>query len=435
VAVPELETRTADPKAFARLLKAALKCQEVSVTLEKPPAGLGAHLLHVILDGPQEKAVWVLAEAKGPGEAGQHLLKLQPRSRTQSAQLYAMAALSGGASIFPPDEDDDEPASVRVNSQAPLSETPSGPFRPVAIPQALLPRELAAPGPPADPLLARTISGKYKLESLLGAGAAGVVYRGLHLELDRPVAIKILHAQHRADDAVVARFKAEARAASRLDHANITRVLDFGQEPDGLLYIVMEYVAGKTLESVLTADKRVTLRRAVDIVSQVAGALARAHGEGIVHRDIKPENVMLVPEVDEDLQPIEIVKVCDFGVAKLLNVEPGHRGLTIGAQLVGSPVYMSPEQARGETLDARSDIYSLGVMLFEITTGQLPFDGVDVIEVVSKHLAQPPPKPTQIVADYSPSLEALVLKMLAKDPNDRPASARDLRIQLRTIVI
>jgi serine/threonine protein kinase len=429
VAVPELSTHMTDPTAFAWILRAALRTEEIELVLAKAPAGPGAHLLHVVLEGPDAKAVWVLAEVRGPAPGGRHTLRVQPRSRTQAAQLYALAQLASPSS--PPD-DDLPPPSVLAHSQAPVNDGtfPRRAGAAIRIELAPVPKELV------DPLLGHLVSGKYRVDAKLGAGAAGVVYKGVHVELDRTVAIKILHADQRTNDSMVARFKAEARAASRLDHANITRVLDFGQErfgseKDGLLYLVMEFVDGTTLENVLTAGGRLAPKRALDIAAQVCGALVRAHTEGVVHRDIKPENIMLVQEIGEELEPMEVVKVCDFGVAKLL--DPGAAGLTLGPQLVGSPAYMSPEQARGETPDPRSDIYSLGVTLFEITTGRLPFDGTEVHEVIVKHVAEPPPRPSSIVPGYDPALEALLLRMLAKDRKDRPASARELRAEIRKI--
>ncbi len=428
--VPELTARIGDARTFARILRAALKCQVVAVELDALPEKEGAHMLHVILEAPPEKAVWLLAEPLSMLDTGRVELRIQPRSRNQAAQLYALAQIVGGGSVFPPEE---APPSVRVYSQPPAALEPSTLSLTGTIPLTMrkVPPAAKLPGELVDPLIGRTIAGKHRIDELAGAGAVGVVYRGMHVDLDRPVAIKILHEQVRADPTAVARFKAEAKSAARLDHPNIARVLDAGEEPDGLLYLVMELADGPTLETERAVHGRIEAARAIDIAWQVAGALACAHAAGIVHRDIKPENLMLVRGLDVDGAPAEIVKVCDFGVAKA-ETSAGH---TASGALVGSPGYMSPEQARGEALEARSDLYSLGVVLFEITTGRLPFDGGGLFELLAKQIAEAPPKPSEIDPAYPRALEALVLRLLAKKPADRPPSARELRAELDALRI
>ncbi|HEY8079306.1 MAG TPA: serine/threonine-protein kinase [Labilithrix sp.] len=422
MSVPELTTRTSDARAFARILRAALKCEVLTLDVESSPKAGGAHMLHVILETPPEKAVWLLAEVLSPAGAARVDIRLQPRSRNQAAQLYALAQIVGG-SIFPPE---DAPPSVRVYSQPPPALEPSTLSLTGTIP---LTHRIRRVEELADPLLGRVLAGKHRIDELAGAGAVGVVYRGMQIDLELPVAIKILHEEVRADPTAVARFKAEAKSAARLEHPNIARVLDAGEEPDGLLYLVMELAEGLTLESELAALGRIESKRAIAIAWQVAGALACAHAAGIVHRDIKPENLMLTRGLDVDGVPGEIVKVCDFGVAKA-EAAVGH---TATGALVGSPVYMSPEQARGERPEPRSDLYSLGVVLFEITTGRLPFDGAVLAEILAKQIAEPPPRPTSIDPAYDPKLEALVLSLLAKKPQDRPESARELRSLLSSL--
>jgi serine/threonine-protein kinase len=417
--VPELSTRTDDPRVFARILRAALRCQTVGVMLDAPPAAQGAHLLHVLF---AEKAVWVLAETAGPIQGGLWPLKLQPRSRMQAAQLYALAQIVGGGSVFPPDE---APPSVRVFSQPPpsLPSIQSSDDPSTLTLTGTIPLTQRIPQDLVDPILGRVIAGKYRIDELVGAGSVGVVYKAFHIDLERDVAVKILHEEVRSHTMAVARFKAEARGAARLDHPNIARVLDAGEE-GGLSYIVMELVIGPTLETVISAHGKISTPRAIDIAFQVSGALARAHAEGIVHRDVKPENIMLTEGIDVDGAPAEIVKVCDFGVAKTLGEGAG---LTVGGALVGSPAYMSPEQARGGTPEPRSDIYALGVVLYEMTTGRLPFLGEQVSDLITMHIVQRPTRPSEIEPGYHQHLEALVMQMLEKRPADRPASARWLR--------
>jgi eukaryotic-like serine/threonine-protein kinase len=439
---PELTTIAKEPRFFARILRVALRGGVARLALDRPPEGTGGHLLHVVLVGLQERAVWLLAQPVGPAENGLYPLRLEARSPVQAAQLYALAQLGGQTSSFPPT--DEQPPSVRTHSQAPafhgwgdarapeeqteptMRSNTRGPLAPAPVPQDLT--------PPGDPLLGRILSGRYRVDRILGSGTAGAVYKGVHTELGREVAIKILHAINRTDPQFVKRLKAEARAASRLDHVNVTRVLDFGEEPDGLLFLVMEFVAGRTLEDVLVSEGALPLPRAVNIAVQVCSALVSAHAEGIVHRDIKPENVMLVPQLDDDDRPTDLVKVCDFGVAKLLTPDPEHGELTIGAGLIfGSPLYMSPEQARGERLDPRSDVYSLGVTLYEIATGTPPFVADSVEALIVKQATEVARPASAVKPGFDRGLDALLMRMLAKNPADRPPTARDVRAELREI--
>jgi serine/threonine-protein kinase len=242
--------------------------------------------------------------------------------------------------------------------------------------------------------------------------------------------VKILHAQNQRDTQFVKRFKAEARAASSLDHRNVTRVLDFGHEDDGLLYLVMEYVDGKSLETILQTGGRLPQARVVDIGIQVCAALVLAHKEGIIHRDIKPENLLLVPAFDDDLNPTDLVKVCDFGMAKL---KKSGEDLTVGGMICGSPAYMSPEQIKGKQLDFRTDIYALGMTLYESVTGLHPFAAETLVELFMKHQSEAPRPPSQLVPDLDPVFEDILLRALAKRPEDRQDSARTLRLELRTV--
>jgi serine/threonine-protein kinase len=365
--LPKLQTITFEPRAFARVLRSALKNEVVALPLEHAPAASGPHLLHVVLQAETKKAVWILAEPTGGG------LRLSPRSDVQAAQLYALAQLGGPTSERPPEI---VGGPTIHSSDAPIYGIEKPTIGEEPMPRtARLPIDLAVPRTvlqPVDPLIGRVVGGRYRIEAFLGRGSAGAVYRGVHTELGRDVAIKILHAKHREDHQFVKRFEAEARSASRIEHAHVTRVLDFGEETDGTLFLVMEYLAGRTLESIITSGVRLDAIRAIDIAIQVASALARAHSEGIIHRDIKPENDMLLRQVDDDEQePIEMVKVCDFGVAKWISPENAVQSeRTIGGGLLGSPLYMAPEQIRSEKLDPRCDVYSLGVTLYELTAGR-----------------------------------------------------------------
>ncbi|AUX32835.1 MULTISPECIES: serine/threonine-protein kinase [Sorangium] len=360
-------------------------------------------------------------------------------------------------------------------------------------------------------LRGRLLGGRYLIEQLIGAGAMGRVYRARHLGLGRACAVKMIRERGaspgaaggaglracttracapsrredpglrassgvserpstesrprsggaRAGDAVL-RFHVEAMAASRLDHPNIVRVLDFGCEPscphgapftgaDGrepeppsLWYLVTEHLDGGDLIDLLNAAPILPAERIVAIMRQLCSALQHAHDAGVIHRDVKPENIRLVPRVDDDGAPFEQVKLLDFGTAKLLHDE--RSGALAGAPLlaaaaddgrlvIGTPAYMSPEQAAGQPVDARSDIYACGVLLFEMATGRLPFERPTPVALAAAHVDSPPPRPSALHPAIDPDLEALILQCLRKNPDDRPQSARALREALAHVAL
>jgi serine/threonine-protein kinase len=273
-------------------------------------------------------------------------------------------------------------------------------------------------------------NGKLQIESLIGGGGVGAVYRAQHRELRIPVAVKVLHEAWQADVDFGRRFHAEALAASRLDHPNVTRVLDFGQEPDGLLYLVMEYLDGVGLRTILEREKRLTTERVVRLVSQVCAALAHAHARNVIHKDIKPENLVIVKGSDDEGNPMEVVKVCDFGIAQAPHVGAEAEPRTFQ----GTPEYMSPEQCQSLELDARSDIYSVGIVMYELVTGEVPFTGDDVGSIVAAHLHQAPDPPSSRVRGVDPRLERIIMRALAKDRTYRYPTMRDLRLALRELL-
>jgi eukaryotic-like serine/threonine-protein kinase len=326
------------------------------------------------------------------------------------------------------DQYDDGPALFgKIESLVPASPPSSGAADSVHPPRA------SGSGLPQQEMVGRIIAGKYEIESVIGSGASAAVYRAMHKDLRRPVAVKILHEQNRDDSQFVKRFKAEALAASKLEHPNVARVLDFGFENDGNAYIVMELLTGRSLEAILAADGHLPSLVVTKIAIQTCSALAFAHDEGIIHRDVKPENIMLVPARDDDGKPCDVVKVCDFGLAKLRDSDP-EANLTIAGMLCGSPAYMSPEQTRGDALDARTDVYSLGVALFEALTGDLPHVAYSIPELFAKKVLEAPRKPSALVPSVDSELEKIVIRALSSDRNSRHPTARAMRDDLRKVL-
>ena len=283
-------------------------------------------------------------------------------------------------------------------------------------------------------LIGRTIAGKYEIDALVGQGAMGSVYKARQTTLGTTLAVKVLHRQLAGEPMFAARFLREAQAASRVDHPSSMRVIDFGEEPDGLLYIAMEYVDGKTLARIIDENGPLPVTRIVDIACQTLAALAVAHDIGVIHRDLKPENIMILEGQDDEGHLHDIVKVCDFGVAKLL--EGGARGPSVTAEgvVVGTPEYMSPEQARGESLDARSDIYAMGVLLFHLMTGKVPFDSSTAFGTAFMHVNDEPTRPRLLNPRVDSRLEKICLKAMRKRREDRYSCARELRVELRALV-
>jgi len=280
------------------------------------------------------------------------------------------------------------------------------------------------PEAPTDPWLGRMVSGRFRIIRKLGDGGMGEVYLAEQLPMGREVALKVLR-QHLADDPqAVERFQREAQAASQLTDQHTITVYDFGQDEDGTLFLAMEFLEGQPLDELLAGD-RIDPARAARILAQVCGSLEEAHGRGMVHRDLKPENIFLTVRGRDP----DYVKVLDFGIAKVTQSPKGEKLETItrAGAIFGTPQYMSPEQIRGEELDARSDVYALGVILYEMISGQLPFKAGTVMELLTQHLNAAPAPITGSPAHHGSAaakLEAAALRALSKDPNARQPSAR-----------
>jgi serine/threonine-protein kinase len=385
---------------------AAFAGSRVYIMLESAPVSAAQHVLEVHLP-TQAEPMYFLATPLGPPTDDGFPLKIalmpdaKPSQRRDTSTTGNEKVRSKGASR----------SSVRMTAShtADLS---------------IAPPALEA----EDPLVGRALAGgKLKIEQMIGKGGVGAVYKARHRELKMPVAVKVLHESFQKDIDFCRRFYAEALAASRLDHPNITRVIDFGQEPDGLLYFAMEFLDGVELRVVLEKEQVLPATRAAEIMMQVCAGLQHAHARAIVHRDIKPENLVLVKGHDDDGNAIEIVKVCDFGIAQ-------HFAQTTEGQVAGTPEYMSPEQCRGEELDARSDIYACGVVLYELMTGQVPFTADRPGSILNKHQFTPPVPPSKINPSVDPLLEKITLKALEKEAADRQQNMRELRAELRELL-
>jgi serine/threonine-protein kinase len=271
-----------------------------------------------------------------------------------------------------------------------------------------------------DPLIGRTLPGGYVILELVGIGGMGRVYRAEQTNLGRTVAVKIVHPHLVGEESAVARFITEARAASRLNHPNSVGVIDFGKTSDGQLYLVMEFLRGRDLARVAYEEGPLPFRRIIEVLRQTLAALDEAHHLGIIHRDLKPENIILEPlRLGGDF-----VKVVDFGLAKM-RPEAQMPSITSPGIVCGTPEYMSPEQGRGDPLDARSDVYALGIVLYQLLTGRLPFEADSPTQVVLMHLSKPPQDPRQVAPERQipEPIVKVTLRALAKDPRERYASA------------
>jgi serine/threonine-protein kinase len=285
-------------------------------------------------------------------------------------------------------------------------------------------QRLAQPAKPTDPMLGRVIAGRYRLEARIGEGGMGVVYRARHVLIDRVVAVKLIRPDLRGETHLRAWMLREARAANRVDHAHIIDIHDIGETEEGELYLVMEYLVGTSLSSEL-ARGSMQLSRGVDILEQMCAALARAHDLGVVHRDLKSDNILLTSRGGRK----DFVKILDFGLAHLA-MDPR---LAPKGAVFGTPEYMAPEQARGEEATAQSDLYALGVLFFEMLTGQLPFKSDDRETLLEMQRTAVAPRPRSIKPDVLPAAETIVVKLLEKDRRKRFQDAHHLHEELKAL--
>jgi serine/threonine-protein kinase len=343
----------------------------------------------------------------------------QEEESALSDTVQARQSLAGGggggrstAPTLPPARSTPTPAALRESDGSRSSRTTSP--------------------PPNDSLVGATLNERYDVTRKIGEGGMGVVYEAKHTLIGKRVAIKVLLDKYAQKADLVARLQQEARLASSIGHEHIVDITDFGETSDGRTYVVMEFLEGESLAQLLAREGPQPPARANACARQVASALAAAHGKGIVHRDVKPENVFIIRRSDKDF-----VKVVDFGISKALKPE-GEGGdssprLTHTGMVLGTPLYMSPEQARGEDdLDHRIDVYAVGVILYELLTGEVPFRGTNYLNVIAQVLSGAPRPPSQVRPDLSisPALESVVMKAMAKDRAHRYATMAELDADL-----
>ena len=276
-----------------------------------------------------------------------------------------------------------------------------------------------------DPMLGRVLDGRFRIVEAIGKGGMGVVYKAIHTQMDRVCALKLLVPVSTDTGSTVARFRREAKMSSRIDSPNAVTIYDFGEAEPGLLYLAMEYIEGESLADVLVRERYLSLDRVVNITNQTARALAAAHALGIVHRDLKPANIMVTRKNGE----LEVVKVLDFGIAKTL-ADNNDESLTQTGTLLGTPSYMSPEQVVGDPVDSRTDVYSLSIMVYQMLTGELPFEGNNARTQMMNRINHDPKPFRKTSPSLTDAIELVVMSGLARDPAKRISNVQQFAAAL-----
>jgi serine/threonine protein kinase len=272
----------------------------------------------------------------------------------------------------------------------------------------------------------------YELRHPVGAGALGIVYAARQAHLGREVAIKLVRDQYADNPRFTHALLREARAGSRIEHPNVARTYEYGDDQHGRCFLVMELLRGDSLEKILQCVSRPPVEWSVAIVAQVLAGLGAAHERGVVHRDVKPGNVVVETTLDDDGEPVDVAKLCDFGIADMPECESDcdEREQGFDTNGCGTPGYMSPEQAQGWVCGPQTDIYACGVLLFELCTGRLPFDGPSPRAIAAKHVLEHPRSPRSLIPELEPALERIILRAMSKQPEERYPTARVMRAEL-----
>ncbi|MCA9671649.1 MAG: serine/threonine protein kinase [Myxococcales bacterium] len=281
---------------------------------------------------------------------------------------------------------------------------------------------------PADPRVGTTFAGRYRIISKLGEGGMGVVYIAEHIAIEKKVALKVLLQEYARKADLKERFLQEAKAAARIGHENIVDITDFGDTPDGSVFFAMEFLEGQELSQAVKKNGAYPWQKAKPILLQICRAMGAAHSKHIIHRDMKPENIFLI---EREGKP-DFVKVLDFGIAKVTDDSPGERRLTKTGMIFGTPEYMSPEQAQGHKPDHRVDIYALGVIMYELLTGRVPFKADTFMGILTKHIFEQPTPPSEVEPSVPGEVEAIILKAMAKDRDDRYRSMAEMASAIST---
>jgi tRNA A-37 threonylcarbamoyl transferase component Bud32 len=398
---PLEETAVAPPQARRADISGTIRPmnREPRPDAKTAPAGAG---------GLESAAMTIFQSAKGAGGG--------PSPKTAAPAASPLASASVASPSVRPPVSASPAARSPLAASALLATTPA--------PAAIRPAAHSA-----ENLIGRTLNHRYLIEDKIGEGGFGAVFRGKQIATGREVALKILHPHNSSDQTIIARFKREAEACSKLRDVHTVTTYDFDETEDGILYLAMELLRGRSLHHLQKSDGILAPERVLSILDQVAQSLGEAHANGIVHRDMKPENVFIesrtVGAGTEDH-----VKVLDFGIAKMISGEKEVQALTAVGQTLGTLEFMSPEQLRGQKLDGRSDIYALGMMSYEMLTGVLPFQGAkSPIEIINFHMKQAPPPPSKLKEGVRipEAVDEIIVKMVAKDREDRFADTAALR--------
>jgi serine/threonine-protein kinase len=401
------------------------KCPHCSTELEEGARFCGACGKKVDVDppavSPLGETIVAAPEPRGNDVSGTiRPYARDPKPDSKPTAIGSGALESAAMTIFQSAKSAGSgPAAATAPAAAPLLATTPAPAA----------ATVRAPAQAPENLIGRTLNHRYLIEDKIGEGGFGAVFRGKQIATGREVALKILHPHNSSDQTIIARFRREAEACSKLRDTHTVTTYDFDETEDGILYLAMELLRGRSLHHLQKSDGILPAERVLSILDQVAQSLGEAHANGIVHRDMKPENVFIESrQVGNHTE--DHVKVLDFGIAKMMTGEKEAQALTAVGQTLGTLEFMSPEQLRGQKLDGRSDIYALGMMSYEMLTGILPFQSAkSPIEIINFHMKQPAPPPSKLKEGLKipQAVDDIIVKMVAKNREDRFADTNDLR--------